>query len=468
MMMTQLINDVFIGGLLEPTTNTTRIIYITVSGLLLSVIGYHLYRRQSIMQKSRKVCPAATTASTGSITAKKGNFMKKERPVVICPFSQGTDFIVETAENLPLTPLEMYEDWVMEYQRTDIDDDANKRNALKPLAARWLIMGMSGQDTPGILRAGLRRLKNTKYFLVEEPHRLKTELLLKKKALDDPQRFPHVFVAQPESLDAQRECLDMFLAYLPRRYPDQYVYDTVSNTITVKCINTTFHISDYYNTRPLELCERIVQEDLCLMSPPKSREAEMAVTESYRMAAAAVVFSFEGLPEKLGQPMEFLHAPVPGYEKHIRKSMNITFSKLKSEQPVWRNNWGIGPSGEMDKPLYGTVSSMEQRKMTDITEDDIKSMFLKVEYETIRRLPKTRYILFTIKSMCDPMSALERLPMAAACLAKSIRGMSTDMHKYKGIDNDDVCQAVLKYLDRIYDNHQSNKGSGSTDNSSVP
>jgi hypothetical protein len=55
---------------------------------------------------------------------KKGNSLKKERPVlvVICPFSQGTDFIVETAENLPLTPLEMYEDWVMEYQKTGIDD----------------------------------------------------------------------------------------------------------------------------------------------------------------------------------------------------------------------------------------------------------------------------------------------------------------------------------------------------------
>ena len=142
--------------------------------------------------------------------------------------------------------------------------------------------------------------------------------------------------------------------------------------------------------------------------------------------------------------------------------MNITFSKLKSEQPVWRNNWGIGPSGEMDKPLYGTVSSMEQRKMTDITQDDVKSMFLKVEYETIRRLPKTRYILFTIKSMCDPMSALESVPMAAACLAKSIRGMSTDMHRYKGIDNDHVCQAVLKYLDRLSPNDEDGTSSTTT------
>ena len=160
--------------------------------LLSAMIGYYSFTTK---QQQYKTCPAATTTSATT----KAN--KKERPVVICPFSQDTDFIVETAENLPLTPLEAYEDWVMDYLQTDNDTDLQK----KPLAARWLNMGMSGQDTPGILRAGLRRLKNTKYFLVEEPHRLKTELLLKKKALDDPQRFPHVFVMEPESLNAQRE-----------------------------------------------------------------------------------------------------------------------------------------------------------------------------------------------------------------------------------------------------------------------
>ena len=196
---------------------------------LSTMIGYYSFTTK---QQQYKSCPVADT--TTSATTVKAN--KKERPVVICPFSQDTDFIVETAENLPLTPLEAYEDWVMDYLQTDNDTDLQK----KPLAARWLNMGMSGQDTPGILRAGLRRLKNTKYFLVEEPHRLKTELLLKKKALDDPQRFPHVFVMEPESLNAQRELLDMFMAYLPRRYPDQYVYDPIQNTIHLKCRIDTF------------------------------------------------------------------------------------------------------------------------------------------------------------------------------------------------------------------------------------
>jgi dimethylamine monooxygenase subunit A len=354
----------------------------------------------------------------------------------ICPFSQGSDFIVETAEHLPLSPLESCEDW--------LSFDATNSSS-KPMAARWLYMGLSGQDTPGILRAGLRRLRNAKYFLLEEPDRLGPELLLKKKALDDPNRFPSVFVAEEDSLPAQQECLDLFLEYLPRRYPNEYEYDSNDNKITVKCIDTTFHIKDWYDTRPLELCERIVQEDLVLMRPPKEPG------ESYRMAAAAVVFSFDDLPQKLGQPVEFIHAPVPGYEKHIRKSMNLTFSKLKVQQPMWRNNWGISPNAELDKPLYGSSLAQYQRTMsTDgVTEAIIRAKFLKVEYQTIRRLPKSSYLLFTVNTMVDPMYALEKVPPAATCLAASIRGMSPAMRKYKGIDNEEICTAVLQYLDSI-------------------
>jgi hypothetical protein len=55
--------------------------------------------------------------------------------------------------------------------------------------------------------------------------------------------------------------------------------------------------------------------------------------------------------------------------------------------------------------------------------------------------------------MCDPLSSLEQLPLAAACLSASIRGMSPEMHKYKGIDSDATCEAVLRYLDKIVTQH---------------
>jgi hypothetical protein len=353
----------------------------------------------------------------------------------ICPFSDQSNFLVEVAENMSPTPIDLFESWI----------DPDSIDFGRPISARWLNAGLSGQDTPGMLRAGLKRLPNAKNFLVEEPFRIRQELLMKEKALDNPKKKALVFVEEKESLDAQHELLELFLGYLPKRYPDLYQYVKDANTIHVVPLDRTFKVDDWMD-RPLELCERIVQEDLILMRPPRAGDK----SEQFAMAAAAVVFSFSELPEKLGKPVAFIHAPVPGYEKHIRKSLDLTFKKLlKVEQPMWRNNWGIAPSGRLDEPLYGSTAAHNHRKFSTPTRDEIKSKFLKVEYQTIRRLPRTQNLLFTVKTMADPISSLEEVPQAASCLARSIRGMSTEMRAYKGIESDETCVAVLDYLDSI-------------------
>ena len=131
--------------------------------------------------------------------------------------------------------------------------------------------------------------------------------------------------------------------------------------------------------------------------------------------------------------------------------MNFSLRKLKVEQPVWRNNWGISPSYALDKPLYASALAQDELTMSadGVTSETIKSKFLEVEYQTIRRLPKSKYILFTVNTMAEPFYGLEKVPMAASCLAASIRGMGPDMLAYKGIDSEAVCKKVLKYLDSI-------------------
>jgi hypothetical protein len=385
----------------------------------------------AVLLVARFVSPKKKTLIADDGTTKK----KPKTRGPICPYSKDSAFIVEAAEHLKETPLDMFADW------------ATTTDSKKPLAARWLAAGLSGQDTPRLLRAGLKRLRNAKHFLVVEPHRIQEELLLKKKALDDPKRNKVVFVAEKDSLEAQRECLELLVDYLPKRYPDLYQYHPENKTIFVQSLETTFCVKDWWETRPLELCERIVQEDLILMRPgaPVSDKGH----ESYFMAAAAVVFSFGELVEKLGQPAEIIHAPVPGFEKHLRKTLNMSFSRLTPEQPLWRNNWGIAPSGSLDEPLYGSTTAQEERSFADISLEEIKAKFLKVEYQTIRRLPRTKYLLFTVKTMVDPLDSLQRVPEAAVCLAHSIRGMSPGMRAYKGIQDDATALAVLAYLDSI-------------------
>ena len=228
----------------------------------------------------------ATAKSELHITSKK-----KRKGV--CPFSSDSKFIVESDMDVPPAPLDLLESWT----------DPAHRDFGKPLAARWLDAGLSGQDTPGILRAGLKPLRDSKYFLLEEACTIKAELLMKKNALDNPARYPSLFVAETdnECLTAQNEVLDLFVEYLPKRYPNEYRYDSMTKKLYVNALDREFHIGVDYSDRPLELCERIVQEDLILMRP--ARDGDVGLdgnpTSQYVMSAAAVVFSFGDLQEKV-------------------------------------------------------------------------------------------------------------------------------------------------------------------------
>ena len=360
---------------------------------------------------------------------------EKKKEIFVCPFSNESTFVQESAEHLPLSPMDLYSDW------TD------------HLATRWLVAGISGQDVPGMLRAGLQKLRNSQHFLMED-FRLAYELGVKKKNLDDPERHKEVFVMEDESLEAQRETLELLIAYLPQRYPDWYTYHQQQHSLTVHPIGTTFDLQDpCWQARPLELCARILQEDLVLMRPGPTldnnhKQQKLYSKEGYYMAAAAVQFSFEDLPPKLGQPLEFIHAPVPGYEKHLRRTMNLLFSNLKADQPpMWRTTWDIHPTGILDHVKTKTYQHVDYETASQVRSS---KLHLKVEYQTIRRLPRSHYLLFTIKTMMDPLRSLEAVsPTAAACLAASIKGRSPAMQTYKGLPNATTTQAVLSYLDGI-------------------
>jgi dimethylamine monooxygenase subunit A len=447
-----LLDDVVAGALWSGSN--LRVVVTTVAVVVLVAAGSLL-----IMVPNEA---ATTTAPSDNKKTTKTTIRRTTGP--ICPFTKDTNFVVEMAEHVPLAPLEqeLYHG---------------------PNAIRWLAYGLSGQDTPGRLRAGLKRLRDSTYFLVQDEN-LAVELALKAKNLDA--RRDDCFVMEESSLAAQQEVLDLFLHHLPRRYPDIYNVDAAAGTICVRLpivptpkdnnvnddnhkndndkdekastTTKTFLIADYAHA-PLELCERIVQEDLILMRPAAAAQKEgtggdannTTTIHSYCMAAAAVVFSFGELVHKLGQPAEFIHAPVPHFQEHIQKSLNLMFSTLSPEKPLWRNNWGIAGTATLDEPLYGSTTAHEERRMKTLTSvDEVKKKYLKVEYQTIRRLPTSGYLLFTVKTMVNRLDELATVPpTAAACLASSIRGISERMHRYKGIDDAATCEAILQYLDGI-------------------
>ena len=94
----------------------------------------------------------------------------------------------------------------------------------------------------------------------------------------------------------------------------------------------------------------------CRPDPIPSRNSR---PDRHVMSAAAVVFSFGGLQAKLGRPLSFLHAPVPGFQSDLAHLVNRTLDGLQPSRPVWRSNWSLVENGELDDPAHHSYSTPE-------------------------------------------------------------------------------------------------------------
>ncbi|CAE7463814.1 unnamed protein product, partial [Symbiodinium sp. KB8] len=118
-------------------------------------------------------------------------------------------------------------------------------------------------------------------------------------------------------------------------------------------------------------------------------------------------------------PMMELHGPVPHYAEDLHASMGRVFASLR--KPLWRANFAVAEWSEEEDP-----------SMTP--EAILARVFLKVEYETLRRLPvNSEYLVFTIRSHIDPLPALASMPLACEGLASEIRRLPEELLAYKGL-----------------------------------
>jgi dimethylamine monooxygenase subunit A len=225
-----------------------------------------------------------------------------------------------------------------------------------------------------------------------------------------------VFVEEPDTREAQQEILDSIVAYLRAAYPAFYSFKDGRIEIKPAGRSVKLHEPD---SRPLLTAARLVQEDLVIM-----RKGETG----WRLAAASLSFpSSWSLRDKFGRPMHEIHAPVPGFSTGTRNAGLIErmFDNLQPGNPVKRYNWSIYSDGQ----LYHPASSGERGPNPD-------RAFIRVERQTLRKMPISRDILFTIRIHLDPLSALNRHPDRARLsmsLASQLSALSPEKLAYKGL-----------------------------------
>jgi hypothetical protein len=249
-----------------------------------------------------------------------------------------------------------------------------------------------------------------------------------------------VFVAEEGTKEVQAEVLALLSEHLPARFPERYRQGNGKLTVT------GHPELDGLETRelpPLHKASQLVQEDLIVM-----RRGD----DGWRLAAGSLCFpSSWQLTEKFGKPMSGIHQPVPGFGPGTRNAglIDRMFDKLQVGQPVERFNWSIQAGDALYHPLSnaGRIDRATGRPIRFPDVDAAASAFIRVERQTLRKLPVAGDILFTIRIYLDPMGLLTSRPdraALAASFAGQLMALDADQLDYKGLtaDRDRLVEAL--------------------------
>lgn len=246
-----------------------------------------------------------------------------------------------------------------------------------------------------------------------------------------------VFVAEDDTQAAGQEVLEMISGHLDRHFPQ------LAGDATPVAADRERAPPAMLANAPLWAASLLVQEDLVLM-----RRGE----DGWRLAAASLCFpSAWSLQEKFGRPLQDIHAPVPGFGRGTRTAdiIHRIFDSMAIEQPVERLNWTLQAGAALYQPLSDTArNDRAQTRPTRFPEADAHNIFIRVERQTLRKLPASGDILFTIRIHLDPMPVLERHPgraAIAAALAAQLAGLDTAQLDYKGLaaDRDRLVERLI-------------------------
>lgn len=172
-----------------------------------------------------------------------------------------------------------------------------------------------------------------------------------------------------------------------------------------------------------------VADDLCIL---------VDRGRGFPVLAAAVLCSPNRwrLTDKLGGSMTAIHRPVARYDEDLDNPVNAVMARLSPSRPLWRVNWGVTNHPALFQPdVPPATPSM-----------DPADLWVRVEWQTLRRLPRTGAILFTIRTYQDKMSDFRaREPRVVHDFADLVAKIPEDVATYKSIAP--YRDRLVEYLD---------------------
>lgn len=306
-------------------------------------------------------------------------------------------------------------------------------------------------EIPGKVKMHTRSLNLDDWVKIDKTY--PAQMKLRRKLLET--HYEKVFCTNVDEgcKLAKQELFEMLVDHLPKRFPNYY--EARKGGIYNKILKEFISSSPNDDMDPLIRCGELTQEDWCVLEYKEEHDA-------YVMTAGILYFPMRwSLLDKFNQPMVGIHKPVHGFLKHLLTKVHNLFKAMSPSAPLWRGNWAI--FNDLDGPLdLYTPTGHEERNAENkefvYKGDDVtgKLLTFRAEYQTLRKLPKSGAIIFSIRTYQRYLEEFKTFPLSdSKGLIKAIETLDQDFYVYKGAEF--WKDAAITYLKNIIQERLSRK-----------
>lgn len=291
------------------------------------------------------------------------------------------------------------------------------------------------------LRMGTSVFKSEDPLVEVEPEYLE-EIHSKRRLLGEDHGY--YYQSLQHTLAAQWEVVEKILKDLSLFYPQHFLLETRgdvwtwTNRLTCEQIQFEFGNNATLPFEPLDWVGRQVQEDLVILG----NDGQAAIV-------AAQLCSANGwsISDKFGQSFLSIHAPAPQMVAPTMRTAQKLMERIMADRPVWRASWNFKIWNDIDlSSRHNEAYNRElSHKASSIDANNIGSqLYIRIERQTISRLPLTNCILFGIHMyqnlLCDEAADPDR----ARRMYQVLQSTPPEMLRYKAITP--FLSALLQYL----------------------
>ena len=235
---------------------------------------------------------------------------------------------------------------------------------------------------------------------------------------------------------------DRVVAHLVTEYADHFV--RTGTLVRSVATGTEIDLREP-SIEPLLQLSQVIEEDFMLLEE---------IDGDLRITAASNAYSNSGrLVASVGRDMSFAHEPVPALNDKLGSKISGVLASVHTATPCERFNWPLTPLSTIffphDNPHAANAAAMHE--ITDAVRQNPDRvgdlLWIRVERQTLSRLPKSNAVAFSLHSFSDPLAALQTDMDSVRAVLALLQAYSAARWRYAEMDI--VRDPVLRWLESI-------------------